>query len=76
MRELKLVVKPKRKRVSTTDSRHSQYRYPNLVEKLEVSYPDQVWVADITYIRLGRGFVYLAVVMDVFTRGIRDWALS
>ncbi len=76
MRELGLVMKPKRKRVSTTDSRHSHRRYPNLVEGLEVSYPDQVWVADITYIRLRRGFVYLAIVMDVFTRGIRGWALS
>jgi len=76
MRELGLVVKPKRKKVTTTDSRHSHRRYPNLVEGLEVSYPDQVWVADITYIRLGEGFVYLAVVMDVFTRGIRGWALS
>jgi putative transposase len=38
--------------------------------------PDQVWVADITYIRLASGFVYLAVVMDVFTRAIRGWELS
>jgi len=76
MRELGLVVRPRRKRVSTTDSRHSHRRYPNLVKGLEVSYPDQVWAADITYIRLRQGFVYLAVVMDVFTRGIRGWALS
>ena len=76
MRELGLLVKPKRKRVSTTDSRHHYGRYANLVEGLEVGHPDQVWVADITYIRLKRGFVYLAVVMDVFTRGIRGWALS
>ena len=38
--------------------------------------PDQVWVCDITYIRLGQGFVYLAVIMDVFTRAIRGWNLS
>jgi len=76
MRELGLVVKPKRKKVATTDSRHPQRHYPNLVEGLEINHPDQVWVADITYIRLGEGFVYLAVVMDVFTRGIRGWALS
>ncbi len=76
MRELGLVRKPKRKPVRTTDSSHPHRRYPNLVAGLEVSYPDQVWVADITYIRLKKGFVYLAVVMDLFTRGIRGWALS
>jgi len=43
---------------------------------LTVVRPDQVWVADITYIRLARGFVYLAVLMDVFTRAIRGWALE
>lgn len=76
MRELGLLVKPKKKRVPTTNSRHPYGRYANLVEGLEVDHPDQVWVADITYIRLKEGFVYLAVVMDVFTRGIRGWALS
>ena len=43
-------------------------RYPNLVEGVEVTRPDQVWVADITYVRLREEFVYLAVLMDVFTR--------
>ena len=38
--------------------------------------PEQVWVCDITYVRLGNGFVYLAVIMDVFTRAIRGWSLS
>jgi len=51
-------------------------RYPNLVQGLEVVRPDQVWVADITYIRLLTEFVYLAVLMDVFTRGIRGWHLG
>jgi len=54
MWELGLVVNPKRKRVSTTDSRHPHRRYPNLVQGLGVEHPDQVWVADITWIRLGR----------------------
>ena len=60
----------------TTNSAHPYPRYPNRVEDLLVVRPDQVWVADITYIRLGSGFVYLAVVMDVFTRAIRGWNLS
>lgn len=60
----------------TTNSSHSFPRYPNLVECLVVQRPDQVWVADITYIRLKHGFVYLAVLMDVFTRAIRGWHLG
>mgnify|MGYP000995025200 FL=1 len=46
------------------------------MEGLRIERPDQVWVADITYVRLGQGFVYLAVLMDVFTRSIRGWNLS
>jgi putative transposase len=64
------------RRKRTTDSSHDYPRFPNLVEGLEVVRPDQVWVADITYIRLRRDFVYLAVVMDVFTRLIRGWHLG
>jgi len=65
---------PKRRR-RTTNSEHSFPRYPNLVEDLKVTAPDQVWVADITYIRLEREFVYLAILMDVYTRSIRGWSL-
>jgi transposase InsO family protein len=64
------------RRKRTTDSSHDFPRFANLVEGLEVERPDQVWVADITYIRLRRDFVYLAVVMDVFTRLIRGWHLG
>lgn len=60
----------------TTNSNHAFPRFPNLVENLVISRPDHVWVADITYIRLGREFVYLAVLMDVFTRSIRGWHLG
>jgi putative transposase len=60
----------------TTNSKHPFPRYPNLVENLEIIRPDQLWVADITYIRLRRDFVYLAVLMDVFTRTIRGWHLG
>lgn len=60
----------------TTNSNHDFPRYPNLVQTLEITHPDQVWVADITYIRLRRDFVYLAVLMDVFTRSIRGWHLG
>jgi len=65
----------KRRKCRTTNSDHPYPRYLNLVKELQIVYPDQVWVCDITYIRLGVGFVYLAIVMDVFTRIIRGWAL-
>jgi len=70
--QAKKVVRKRR----TTNSEHSFPRYPNLVEWLVVQRPDQVWVADITYVRLKNEFVYLAVLMDVFTRAIRGWHLG
>jgi putative transposase len=76
MRQKGLLRPIKRRKCRTTNSDHPYPRYPNLVKDLEISYPDQVWVCDITYIRLGTGFVYLAIVMDVFTRAIRGWNLS
>jgi putative transposase len=60
----------------TTDSKHPYPRYPNLVKDLEIVRPDQVWASDITYVRLQQDFVYLAIIMDVFTRAIRGWCLS
>lgn len=66
----------RRTTVRTTDSRHRFRRYPNLVSGLEITYPEQVWVGDITYIHLRRDFVYLAILMDVFTRSIRGWHLD
>jgi putative transposase len=76
MAELGLQVKKKSKKRRTTNSQHPYPRYSNLVEGLEVVRPDQVWVSDITYIRLRQEFVYLAVMMDVFTRAIRGWHLD
>jgi transposase InsO family protein len=64
------------RRKRTTDSNHAFPRFPNLVEVLQVQQPDHVWVGDITYIRLRRDFVYLAVLMDVYTRAIRGWHLG
>jgi transposase InsO family protein len=76
MREMGLLAKAKRKARKTTNSEHDFPRYPNLVQDLEIVRPDQVWVSDITYIRLRSEFVYLAVIMDVFTRSIRGWHLG
>jgi transposase InsO family protein len=76
MAALGIAGKAVRRRVRTTDSAHGYPRYPNLVADLVADRPDQVWVADITYVRLHAEFVYLAVLMDVFSRRIRGWALS
>jgi putative transposase len=77
MREKKLLVKRKKRTPKTTHSNHAFPRYPNLVADSAITAPNQVWVSDITYIKLGSGsFLYLAVILDVFTRAIRGWALS
>ena len=76
MVEKELLRPVKRRKQRTTDSRHPYPRYPNLIKELEIVYPEQVWVSDITYIRLQADFVYLAIIMDVFTRAFRGWSLS
>lgn len=60
----------------TTFSQHPYGRYPNLIKHLVIERPDQVWCGDITYIRLPHEFVYLAVLLDIFTRSVRGWELS
>ena len=76
MREMDLAIKPKQRRGSGTESRHGYRRYPNLVKSVRALRPNQVWVADISYLRLHADFIYLAIVMDVFTRVIRGWHVS
>jgi putative transposase len=76
MRELGVTGHAPKRRCRTTNSSHAYPRYPNLVADLVISQPDAVWVADITYVRLQAEFVYLAVLMDVYTRAIRGWELS
>jgi putative transposase len=76
MREEQINCRVKRRAIQTTDSKHAFPRYPNLVADLEITRPDQVWVSDITYIRLREEFIYLAVIMDVFTRIMRGWELG
>ena len=63
-------------RIQTTDSNHSYTRYNNLIHGMKPKLPNQIWVADITYIRLGTRFLYLAVILDAFSRAVRGWALS
>ena len=76
MDELGLKRRLKRRLCHTTNSQHAFARYPNLVAERIARVPDEIWVSDITYIRLHTEFIYLAVIMDVFTRDIRGWNLS
>lgn len=76
LREDNLLCLGRRKFVLTTDSRHDFPVYPNRARGLILSGPDQLWVADITYIRLEVEFVYLAVILDAFSRRVIGWALE
>ena len=76
MAKKELLLPVKGRKCRTTDSQHTYPRFPNLVKDLEISHPEHVWASDITYIRLFQDFVYLAIIMDVFTRAIRGWCLS
>jgi len=76
MKKYELIRRSRKRFVSTTDSKHDFYIYPNLIKGLEITGIDQVWLSDITYIRILTGFVYLAVILDVFSRKVVGWALS
>lgn len=76
LREDNLLCLRQRAFVRTTDSNHSLTVYPNLARGLVLSNINQLWVSDITYIRLRREFVYLAVVLDAYSRRCIGWALS
>jgi putative transposase len=76
LREDNLLCLRRRKFVVTTDSNHGFRVYPNLAGSMELTGLDQLWRADITYIRLETEFVYLAVVLDAFSRRVIGWALD
>ena len=76
LREDNLLCIRKRKFLVTTDSNHGRRVYPNLARTMVLTGVDQLWVADITYIRLPEEFVFLAVILDAFSRRVIGWALD
>ena len=76
MREDNLLSLRKRRFVVTTDSRHYRPIYPNLLAGREITAPNPVWVADITYLHLREEFIFLAVVLDAFSRRVIGWELG
>jgi len=76
MQEEELICKIKKRWVVTTDSNHPYPVYPNLLKEAKITGVNQAWVSDITYIRILTAFVYLAVILDVFSRKVVGWAIS
>jgi putative transposase len=76
MREQDLRVRPKRRFVVTTDSSHDGPIFPDLAKGMAPTGPDQLWVGDLTYVRILSGFVYLAVILDAWSRRVVGWAIS
>lgn len=76
LREHEMLVQRKRSSCKTTDSYHHFHKYNNLVKDMEVTAPNQVWVSDITYIRTVKGFCYLALITDMYSRKIVGYDLS
>ena len=76
MRADNLLAVRKRRFVFTTESSHTYAIYPNLAARLNVTGINQLWVADITYVRLRETFLYLAIVLDAFSRRVVGWALA
>jgi transposase InsO family protein len=76
MRESDLLCRARHKWVKTTDSRHRFPRYPNLIKGVPINRLNQAWLSDITYIRIRTGFVYLAAILDAYSRRVIGYAVS
>lgn len=76
MHEHGLAQKRKKRFTKTTDSRHRLRTYPNLIKDVVPDHPGHVWAADITYVRLEKGFCYVALIVDTFTRKVVGWAVD
>ncbi len=76
MKEFKLHIKPKRRYIRTTNSNHGFKIYPNLIKKFRPKKVNQVWVSDITYIRIENGFIYLAIILDLYSRKVIGYSIS
>lgn len=71
----KLLIRNRRRKAVTTDSRHWMHKYHNLITDLEIRWPEQLWVSDITYIRMTNDFAYLSLITDAYSRKIVGFSL-
>ena len=70
-----LLVKPRRRRIRTTDSRHGYRKYPNIIKEYEPCRPEQIWSSDITYVSTDEGFVYVSLVTDQYSKKIMGYSV-
>jgi len=76
LREEGLLIHRKKKYIRTTNSSHWMRKYPNLIRGLPITLPEQVWVADITYIGVGKSYAYLHLITDAYSKKIMGYRLS
>lgn len=76
LRERGMLIRPRTRYVRTTNSNHHYRKWSNLIKNMEILRPEQVWVSDITYIRTKKGFLYLSLVTDVYSRKLMGFHLS
>lgn len=76
LKKFGMQIRPRKKFVVTTDSNHNYRVYPNHLPEMRLDGINQVWASDITYIRIENGFVYLAVILDLFSRKVIGWSIS
>ena len=76
MREHALNPRQRRRFIATTDSDHNYPIFPNLAKNMQLDGPNQLWVADITYVAIAIGFVYLAAILDAWSRRVVGYAIS
>jgi putative transposase len=76
LRHYDLLVKPRRRRIKTTDSNHVFWKYPNLIREYVPTGPEQIWVSDLTYLSTAKGFVYLSLVTDQYSKNIMGYYVS
>ena len=76
LRKYKMLTLRKKYRMRTTNSHHRFYKYGNIIKDIEINRPNHVWASDITYIRTIKGFCYLALITDMYSRKIVGYDLS
>jgi len=76
LQKFELQVRPHKKFIRTTNSKHDCLTHPNLIKSMMIDDINQVWASDITYIRINNGFVFLAVILDLYSRKVIGWAIS
>ena len=73
---MRLIRRQRRRFIATTDSDHNYPIFPNLAKNIELDGPNQLWVADITYVAIATGFVYLAAILDAWSRRVVGYAIG